>query len=128
MLTQLAFVYSKSMIETQKKCTQKLTMKTPERRLSYLLKTPDNRWFSGLIRGYRSRRSGGFIVNGLNIFYTFFWCFHCQTSKPHVTFLVQMSLEDHFWFWSKNLLHKKLIIRCLKKFENPYFYVILSPI
>ena len=63
MLTQLAFVYSKSMMETQEKCTQKLTMKTPERRLSYLLKTPDKRWFSGLIRGYRSRRSGGFIVN-----------------------------------------------------------------
>ena len=41
----------------------KLTIKTPERRYLYPLKTSENLWFSDVFRGYRWRRSGVFIVN-----------------------------------------------------------------
>ena len=41
----------------------KLTIKAPQQRLPYPLKTTENLWFSDVFRGYRRRRSGVFIVN-----------------------------------------------------------------
>ena len=39
-----------------------LTIKTPERRPLYPMKTPENHWFSGVFRGYKRLCSGVFIV------------------------------------------------------------------